>query len=721
MKRAVVVLALLSAPVLATALRPFAGMRGDASLGWNSANGSPSGAAAPPSPNFDLVAGSTTPNDLSDSLTVNSTSMTLVLACDAQGISGTNWTCRNSSGAVTLSEAGTGSSPTTTISTPFHALDAVERQTTYGTTQKRHDAASSTIGDLATDDFVVEYVGKLSASSGAVVIDKGLAGTDGWRLSQSTTAAMQLQLRTASVTASVIGATGQTSSWTHFIAFIDRSEASTNGAVAYGNGAAGSGVDFSGRSASATNASTLAVGAASAGSSNAATVSSIRVWRCSGCMAGGASNPTQWASIARQRTVTAFGIAPSLAVGLSAPTTMARATTGHIDVVDGGTRQLYLAGNNAPRVARRTYSGGTALAGYMNEPAVSNIALQSQTLEATWTALTVGDTVLVDAWAGADLTTTGDDVDGANSLGEHGLRQSITLTAATHTFSAWAKAGAQTFAVLRDNTVVNGAAWFDIATCTSASCTIGEDCTSAVKTVQAGVIQGRAQRWPVDTTGDGVADVSLCRISISYTGTAAPNDHDLLCAPSDGVLTYTDADATADCGFWGVRVEAFPIMTSYLATTAAPTARNADDVRFDGASHYTGSPTTMDVQVLCPPHDTDTSRIFASVGTTGTNYAGLRVASTDFAEALGVVSSVQWQITAASGDVSDGVAHNLRQTMATNSIQAYYDGLSIGTDTLATLPTEVSSFVYLGTQGGTTAQTGCLLSRVRLWPALVAP
>lgn len=719
MKRIVVVLALLSAPVLATALRPFAGMRGDASLGWNTANGSPSGTAAPPSPNFDLVAGATTPNDLSDSLTVNSTSMTLVLACDAQGISGTSWTCRDNSGAVTLSEAGTGSSPTTTISTPFHAFDSVERQTTYGAAQKRHDAASSTVADLTTDDFVVEYVGKLSAASGAVVIDKGLGGTDGWRLAQSTTTAMQLQLRTASVTASVIGATGQTSAWTHFLAFVDRSEVSTNGALAYGNGAPGTGVDFSARSATATNASTLAIGAASASSSNATTVSSIRVWRCSACFAGGATNPTQWAPIARQRAATAFGVAPNIAVGIAAPTALTRATTGHVDVVDGSTRQLYLTGNAAPRVARRTYSGGTVFAGYMNEPAVSNIALQSQTLGTTWAAITAGDNVLADAWAGADLTTTGDDIDGNNSAGEHGLRQGITLTAATHTFSTWAKPGAQSFVALRNATIANGTAWFDLTAC--AACTIGEDCTAAVKTTQAGVIQAAASRWPIDTTGDGAADVNLCRVSISYTGTAVLHNHDLLCAPSDGVTSYTDADATADCGFWGVRIEAFPVATSYLATTAAPTARNADDVRFDGTSHYTGSPSTMDVQVLCPNHDTDTARVFASVGTSGTSYAGLRVTGTDFAEGIGVVTSVQWQITAASGNVSDGVAHSLRQTMETNNIQAYYDSVSIGTDPTATLPTAASSFVYLGTQAGTAAQTGCLLSRVRLWSSLVAP
>lgn len=674
-------------------------------------------AAPPPTPTFDLVAGSTTPNDLSDTLTVNSTSMTLVLACDAQGISGTSWTCRDSGGAVTLSEAGTGSSPTTTIATPFHAYDSNERGVTYAA-GKRHDAAASSVANLTTEDFVVEIVGKPS-SSASTIIDKSsnLALTDGWRVAQNGASGIVLSLRTASTTAAVTN-TGSASSWYHYVGFVDRNEASTNGAIGYMNGTAGTGVDVSLRSASLGNANVITLGGVNGAASGSTGLVSLRIWSCAGCFAGGATNPTQWAPIARERTARAFGLLPTIAAGTAAPTTLTRATTAHTDVVDGNTRHLYLYPASSPRVARRTYSGGTAVAGYLSEPAVSNIALQSQTLGTTWTAVTVGDNVLADAFAGADLTTTGDDVDGNNSNAEHGLRQSITLTAATYTMSAWAKAGAQTVVALRNATIANGAAWFDLTAC--ASCTIGEDCTAAVKTVQAGVIQARAQRWPIDNTGDGTADVDLCRVSISYTGTVAAHNHDLLCAPSDNVLTYTDADATADCGFWGVRVEVFPTMTSYLATTTGAVSRSADDVRFDGASHYTGSPSTMDVSVLCPSFDTTTAT-FASVGTGATNYARAAVDATERARAEATVTTTQWDILAAAGDVTDGTAHSLRQTMETNNVTAYYDATSIGTDATATLPTVASSFIYFGSAGSTANASACLISRARLWSSLVTP
>ena len=141
-----------------------------------------------------------------------------------------------------------------------------------------------------------------------------------------------------------------------------------------------------------------------------------------------------------------------------------------------------------------------------------------------------------------------------------------------------------------------------------------------------------------------------------------------------------------------------------------------------GASHYTGDPSTMDVQVLCPSWDTATSSTFASVGTGTANYARLGIdATADRAVGDGTVTTAQWSIIAGSGDVSDGVLHKLRQTMATNSIEAFYDGTSTGTDTLATLPTVASSFLYLGTTGSTAAAPMCLISRVRLWSSIVTP
>jgi hypothetical protein len=739
MKRAAVVLLALSAPVLAASFRPFAGMRGDTVPAWTTPQGSPS----TPDPTFDLVAGATTPNDLPDTLTVNSVSMTLVLACDSSSISGTTWTCRNASGPVTLSEAGTGASPIMSPLNPFHAVDPSETSAMFPVTDDgKYYAGSSSLPDLTTDDdLVVELVAKdlaygsddiyFGESSGSLVTDSG------WRFGTRVTGApVALTISDGSAFASAQSSnfsnlifTARNPVW-HFFAWIDASDTTTTAGEC--GGVALNGISIS----AACSAAPSSVGAPSSsvvpsidGSSNGGSraaganraYQTIRVWKCAGCLPGGGTNLATMTAAASRRVPIVYGVSPIIARGSAAPTTLTRATLATVDVVDGNTRHLYRYYNNAPRVARRT-SQGSPIAGYLSEPAVSNIALQSQTLGTTWAAITVGDNVLADAFAGADLSVTGDNVDGNNSNAEHGLRQSITVSAATHTFSAWAKTGSQNFVALRNNTIANGAAWFNVATCTSSSCTIGEDCAAAVGTVQAGVSRASAERYPIDTTGDGVADENLCRVSITYTGTAAAHNHDLLCAPSNGVLTYTDADATADCGFWGVRVEAFPTPTSYLATTTASTARNADDLRFDGASHYTGSPSTMDVSVLCPSYDIGASLTFGSLGNGASNFARLGAeAANDRPSAEGVATTQQWFILSSSGDACNGVSQVFRQTMETNNVNFYINSVAIGADTAATLPTVTPSFIYIGENSAGSAQPVALISRARLWSSLVAP
>ncbi len=669
-------------------------------------------------PTFDLIAGATTPNDLSDSLTVNSVSMTLVLACDAQGISGTSWTCRDANGNVTLSEAGTGSSPTTTISTPFHAHDSAERVVRFATTGKYYEAATTSVGQIGAEDAVIELVTLPGICSGSgPIIGTAIpgAGVPGWVINRTATNCRGNLSVSDGTTTTTGGSTNSIwASTNHALYAIDSGVAITN-SYAY-NGAAPT--TLATTAGNLTSTGKFGIGTVSGGTTTPVGIASLRIWKCANCIS---SITTDLSTIARERAAKAHGISPTIAAGTAAPTALTRASIAMTDVVDGATRQLYFVGVGAPRVARRTYSGGTAVAGYMSEPAVSNIALQSQTLGTTWTAITAGDNVLADAFAGADLSVTGDDVDGNNSTAEHGLRQSPLLTAATHSFSVWARAGSQSFVALRNNTIANGAAWFNLSTCTSASCTIGEDCTAAVGTVQAGVIQARAMRYPIDTTGDGTADVNLCRIGISYTGTAANHDHDLLCAPSDNTLSYTDADATADCGFWGVRIEAYPTMTSYLATTTAAVARNADDVRFDGASHYTGSPSTMDVKILCPNYNVGASGIALSAGANTNNVASIGVDVGDGARSSGVETSVvQWTITGAS-DIADGALHSVRQTLQTNNIEAFSDGVSVGTDTLAVIPAAASSFVYIGSSAGGAGTPACLITRARLWSSIVTP
>lgn len=667
-------------------------------------------------PAFQLLAGSTTPNDLPTTLTVNGTALDLVISCNATAA---GMTCTPDA----VAEAGAGTSPVTTINTPFHALDSAERGNTSTLNQKYYDSA--TAGVLTTEDFVVAAVVRHKydgAGGDDFVVSKRLASGvfTGWSLGASTTTAWLGAVDVGATNVNVTSSAISTGSDYMVYWFGDRNEASTNGSVVYANGVAGTGVNISTVAATVATTDPFRVGSWSiAGSYINDKIYSLRVFKCPAgnpqCFAGGAGGATEQAAIARDWTAITFGMQPTLAAGIDSPTTMTRASTAYTDVVDGTARHLYNVGNAAPRTSIRTASS-VAVRGYLSEPATTNLALQSQTLGTTWTAIDVGDNVLADAFAGADLSVTGDSIDGDDTgASEHGLRQAITLTATTHTFSAWApRAVEQPFVALRNSTIANGTAWFSLDACDA--CAVGEDCAGAVGTVQAGVSQATASRWPLDTTGDGVVDVELCRVAIVYVGTVAAHNHDLLCAPSDGVTSYTDTGVAADCGFWGVEVEAFPTPTSYQITTTASVTRSADDLRFDGASHFTGSPTTMDVRALCPSFDVGTSSTLVSVGTGTTNYGRIGINSTsDRPHTDGANAGAQWDFSGASGDVADGATHKLRDTWVTNDVEGFYDLASYGTDVVNTLPTSAASFIYLGTRGSTAQQPACLLTNLRLW------
>lgn len=683
----------------------------------------------PTIPTFELVAGATSPNNLPDTLTMGGTAMDLVLSLNGADVNGATAAARNQAGALTLTEAGAGASPAQTTLSPFHGWDSTERGMLITTGGKRYATPAAATLDITTEDFVVEFV-STTLASGGVIIDKSLASTDGWKVVEVGGATVRLSLRTASVTTNVDATSSGSSTSTskHFIFFVDRDEATTNGAIAYQDGSPGSGVNMSARAASMANAVVGAIGANSGGAGTAQNTAAIRVWKCPAatpqCMPGGASNPTAWAPIARERAAVAFGLSPTIANGSKSPTTLTRNSTAFTDIIDGTTRAIWSMGTHAPRVARRG-AGGVAVVGYLSEPQTSNIWLQSEALSTSVndTFIDVGDNVLANAYVGPNRALTGDSIDGDNTgASEHGVRQAVTLTATTYTLSAWAKAGTQSVVALRDNTVANAHAFFNLTTC-AACAHLDGNCAAAVGTTGAGVSQAWAQPWHVDADGDGTADTELCRIAIAFTGTVASHSLDVLCAASDGVLTYTDADAAADCGFTGVETEAFPMPTSYQVTTTAASTRTADDLRFSGASHYTGSPSTMDVSFLCPPLDAIAvgPNLVFSVGVAGTDYASLSIAAAgDVASFFGRVSTTQWSASGAS-DIADGAVHSLRQTMVTDDVNMYADAAFVAQDTLASVPTVASSNVGVGVSATGGNSFGCLLSRARLWSSIQTP
>lgn len=697
----------------------FGGVDDDVTTGILIGNGG----GIPPAFDFNPASAGSGWSKAGDSLVVNGTTMTLIASCDETKVSGTNLNCVDALGAtVVFPEVSTGTAPAIDKRSYFSdATDGV----LFSTAGKYYQRASRTL--VNGTDYVVEVLFRTSPTANRALIGNATTtAVAGFSLTTTTT---QVSIRIGDgTTNNANGATvlGGTQRINHAIAYVDDDNlcgvcANGSCSTATSNAAVG---DWTSTS------DTLGLGGFGGGPSStyASTIYGWRIWQCPvgnlNCMAG-ATNQTEFGNISRERASKIFGTAPSIAstAALAIPTTMTRASDAFVDVIKSGspmTRALWPVGLHAPRIATRA-AGGTLVTGYLIEPQQTNLALQSEDLATTWAAISVGDNVLTNAFAGADLTTTGDDIDCSALTTDCGVRQAVTLTAATYTLSAWARGGQGSWVALRDNTVANAVAFFDTTAC--AACNVANgDCTSAVGTVGAGVIQARANPWPLDTDGNGTVDATICRMSISFTGTVAAHNIDLLCADGDNDLSIVDGDATANCGFWGIEAEQFPTMSSYQSTTTASVTRSGDDLRFDGTGHYSGSPTTMDAQVLCANFDIETSNTFASVGTSTTNYGRLGInATSDRAHTDGANAGAQWDFSASSGDVADGSTHKLRGRWVTNDIEGFFDTATFGTDATAVMPTSAASSIFLGTRGSTAQQPGCLLTRLRLWPQSLTP
>lgn len=669
-------------------------------------------------PTFDWQPGSTSPNDLSDSLTVAGTPMDLVFSCYATDVSGTNMNCRDASTGIVFSETGSGTAPSVkTSESMFHAIDSTERTWALASGHKYYANDNENLWSNG-DDVVIEILFRQSATTNAGVFGNATGiGTKGVLLTTTGTAAtFRVGDGTTNLTAATAAAS-QNYAWSHAIMWIDDS--------------ADFGICLNGTCA--TNSSIATVGDWSAGGSQFALGTSadgslayggafvvfMRAWKkASGGALTGSGNSTEIQNIQFARMATIFGLNATIAAGASAPTTIARAsvsTLDHIDTVNG-TRQLYKVGYRTPRVMAINDD-----LMYLSEPQSTNLLVRTEDLTSSWNAITAGDNAVGNIIKSPEINGAqiADGIDGNNSSAEHGLTQNATLSAATHTFSVFASASTKTWVALRTG-VANTTTFFDLTAC--AACNIGSECSSAIGTTGSAVIQARALRYAVDTDSSGTADLEWCRVSISFTATAASTAHDLLCADGDNDLIYTDADATSDCYFHAMQSEAFPVATSVISSFSSATTRVADDLRYSGTSHYTGSPSTLDVQAQCAPFNVETSSTFASVGTGSTNYGSVGInATNDRAQSLGTVTTAQWDISASSGDAADGSEHGHRVVMITNDIEAFFDTTSTGTDVSATVPTSASSFLYLGSRGGTAQNPRCSIERVRLWSVEATP
>jgi hypothetical protein len=629
--------------------------------------------------------------------------MNLELSCRESQISGTQLVCTGG----TFNEAGAGSSPTANVTTPF--FDGT--QAFAFNTGKYYDGPAGP-GQIGTEDFAVEIVFRTPTTATQDLIGTRAGGSStstGWKLQITTAGTLTWQIDTSATTQVSLNPCTSISAgaWEHAICYVDRDSATGQSCICNGaQGATTNPTAHDGTSLNETPSRTMDIGAAGDGvNSTNAQIAIVNVWRCpvDDCIDGTLANA------AKARAAMVWGVSPETADGGGTPNTMTRGSIAYVDVRNAGTgkRDLFLVGPHAMRLGSR-FDGTQNRTGFLTEPSTTNLALQSETIDnASWSKTNVA--VTADAVTAPNGFTTGDAIIGSAVGGAHFVAQNVTLSAAVHTWSAWVKAGTGTGnkAVLLSEAVASNGACFKLS-----------DCTKIANFAASTPTETFAESW-----GDG-----WCRVGFSWTATAvstglrifASDDLDS-CASNDE--NYAGDAATTDIYVWGAEVEAFPTMTSYQTTTTASATRSADDVRFVAIDNATPSG-TMAVSWLCPSYNHTATPDFMVVGSGALDFNSLRSEPTsDMAQANSVVGgATQWSVSAAASDATDGLHHELRVAYDTNDVTVWYDGVSVGTDTSATMQAiDGSDTARLGQNVSGANQPACLITRARIWNRKVAP
>jgi len=211
--------------------------------------------------------------------------------------------------------------------------------------------------------------------------------------------------------------------------------------------------------------------------------------------------------------------------------------------------------------------------GLLVEPASTNLCLQSEDINTTWT--NANATPTQDTEETPDGNTSSkyiklvDDVGGGT--GTVYVRQVLTVVAGTkYTASAFLKKDGLNWAVLQafgsGGADANPIQYFDLD-------------NGALGSGSAGIQDATIEAYPND----------WYRCSITWTQGAADTSFDFIIYVADADNdVVVDLDGTSSIFVWGAQVEEGPIATSYIPTTTASVTRNRDDISLTGASDLIG-------------------------------------------------------------------------------------------------------------------------------------
>ena len=303
----------------------------------------------------------------------------------------------------------------------------------------------------------------------------------------------------------------------------------------------------------------------------------------------------------------------------------------------------------------------------------TNVLLQSNGFDTTWTNSAKGSEVGNYASAPDGSKTAWRLIDDSSGgTGAINVQQTVTLSNAAWTFSAYLKQDQLSWANLRTDafTIGNDYTYFDLAN--GVVGTTSGDHDAGIELVG----DGWYRCWVTFTPGaDFIGAVYI---------TVAEADNDQI----------VNADGTSSILVWGAQVEAGSFPSSYIKTEASSATRNTDLLTYSAVGVADTFPMTLSADVI-PSQIVGTSDIFLGIDN-GVNVPRIQLRTVTLSGVPRLLVSPDaggnTVLIDATSSMVAGTTTAIAGAVSTTSSRLYVDGLPDGPeDTSSTLPTTLST------------------------------
>ena len=331
--------------------------------------------------------------------------------------------------------------------------------------------------------------------------------------------------------------------------------------------------------------------------------------------------------------------------------------------------------------------------GLLSEESRTNLILQSEDLDTTWTETRA--TLSLNSVVAPNGALTADRLIASTDNNTHFSSQTFTGTAASYTFTVYAKASGLNHVALRlfNGTSQVGLAYYNLSTGATGTVTAG---TAAITSVG-----NNYYRCSLTAT---LAASASCTADIQLAN--ADNTNSFIGNAFDGVT------------LWGTQVELGAFATSYIPTVASQVTRAADAASMTGtnfSSWYNQAEGTMYTE-SATNNSAAVSSSAAALFASASNYQRIRHVG-----ALIDITAVSSGTTTVDTDgvaVTVGVFGKTVMGFRVNDYAQYTNASSGGTDSSAVLPVGIN-VLNIGSTDGSSNNLNGIIRKIAYYPLRV--